>query len=315
MKNSIVNLRIYKKITLFLLVGTLVGCATKNENKQATVVVENASLEDVLNENKDKTYLDEILNLNENINGNICSILTDCSALCDSEISDEVVYLSTCIKELENYIELVDKIDSLTYKNVDKLNKLDDKGKAISFTKVNDIEYINSLIEKFNSENITDVEKARCMQELQYFNSYYKSYVWHNGLAITEDLLKKALKSYACQVSGLEPKNYTNCSISGDSSAKKRTITLVDPVSGIEIKYFIDNNSGIINTVLDDLYKVQSWGSHYYDMDYSDVYDCCVPALKNVKKLIKTGVELEDNTLIPIVVKEEDAKVKSRTRA
>ena len=314
MKNSIVNLRIYKKITLFLLVGTLVGCATKNEDKQETVVVENATFEEVLNENKDKTYLDEILNLNENINGNICSILTDCSALCDSEISDEVVYLSTCIKELENYIELVDKIDSLTYKNVDKLNKLDDKGKAISFTKVNDIEYINSLIEKFNSENITAVEKARCMQELQYFNNYYKVYVWHNGLTITEDLLKKALKSYACQVSGLEPKNYTNCSISGDSSAKKRTITLVDPVSGIEIKYFIDNNSGIINTVLDDLYKVQSWGSHYYDMDYSDVYDCCVPALNNVKKLIKTGVELEDNTLIPIVVKEEDAKVKSRTR-
>ena len=318
--NEVSNFEINGKTALFIggaiLVGSIVGFAVFGQKKEEkTVVIPIGTFGDVLDKNKDRTSLDEILELNENI-GNKLYVINEKLEVFDPESfnSDEKIYLSDCIKNLELYFQLHSDIEELALTDNDELKEVDDETKALLFSKVNDKEYVNSLINTISGKSSTDIERARALQKLKYLDRYYRIYISFNGLTITEDLLKKTLKSYVCIYSGLEPQNYNSCRISGDEDAKEKDITVTDPISGLSYEYYIDETSGIVNEVLADLYDVQNFRmeGNFTTANIEQVEDVCIPALNNAKTLINIGVMVRNNVLLPMTNNVNNTKVKAK---
>ena len=324
MKKSVKNLKINKKIVGGFILATGILGLIISMKKETKVVLNETSLEQTLNENKEKTNLDEILDLKENISDKIQEISPDIKTIVpmDAKTSEEE-YLLDCVKKIELYIDLSSKISKLSFDGKNNLKDVDDSTRLELFENRDNENFVNDLIKTFSDDKSTDIEKARCMQKLNYLDSYYKKYVTENGFAITGDLVIKLLQSYGCSVSGLEPKNYDSCTVKNvPCKISYDVVMIVDPVSGALYEYCVSFKSGIIDDLmktLSDIEKVINNG----DYNYNDVYDICVSALNNVKNLLKIGVKLDKDILgTDVLVLDEvnynennNVKIKSRMRA
>lgn len=317
MKKSIKNLKINKKILGSFVLATSIFGLIISTKKETKVIPFETSLEQTLNENKDKTNLDEVLDLNEDISDKIRQISPDLKIIVPINSKNvDKEYLLNCVNKMELYMHLSSEINNLSFANKNNLNEIDEITRMELFKNKDNVEFVNDLIKKFNNENSTDIEKARCIQKLNYLDSYYQKYVMENGLVITEDLITKHLKSCGCSISGLEPLYYDSCSINTlPQKFLPDFIIVTDPISGDKYKYHIKNKSGVIKDLTDTLSDIEKFINND-DYNYTDVYDVCVPALNNVKNILKTGVKLDkDIVVLDIVNTNKNIKIKLRTKA
>lgn len=301
-KNLKINRKTFRKIgaTLLLVTGIGAGIFCYKETKKIPTQKEN--FENTLNRNNENTFLDEIITYDGMITNKIKSINSNLEVE-KNDLNETTINIDLllCIKNLETYITLSNKINNLNYKNKEQLTEVDKATKEELFNNKNYIEYVENLINKFNNKNTSDIEKARTYQKLDYLNQYYKKYVTENGFIITEDLLKKSLKALACETSGLEIEYYNKCKISDNKIFLRDYITVNDPVSGVEYKYKIGPSSKIVNTVLNDLYKIQRYLENKDGkiITYELVASHCSNTLDNTKELLETKINTKNYEFTP----------------
>lgn len=309
-KIDVKNLKINKKLATgiggIVLVGGLVGVALFSKNNKP--VIDSAyTFEEMLEKNKDNTSLDEILELNK----------TMFSEIFNKNVSNDNYSMNdkmNLITKLEFGFELHRYIESVEFLHNKEFNTLSDNDLTEVFYNIsndNIKEYVAELITVINDKNTNDVTKARSAQKLYYINDYYERFILKNGVIITKDLLKEVLNSCACDVSGLEPMFVDeNCGFYFYSMGVKKHIILTDPVSGISFTYYIDNKSGIIKDIANELKKMQYLSGENDDLSFEGVEKVCIPALNNIKKLLDNDVQLNDSVLTVTTRNEVKTKTK-----
>ena len=178
------------------------------------------SLTDFVNNNKETTLFDEILDLDETIG--IKNVET-------GEI--EKVQVEDAIKILEEKASIDEKIADLKIKN-DDLNELPEESKKATLKFLNE-NGIDAIIELYNDKNNTKIDKARIAQQLLYIKESNAEWLKENGAPVSISILTRVLSAGSIDAYGtFTPEEYTVCNFDSKIDDHIKEITLVDPVSG-----------------------------------------------------------------------------------
>lgn len=154
----------------------LSGCGKNNDPTLREIALENSKI----------TYMDELLN--------------DENDMVGIYEGDELKYISfgDAMDLLESRMDLINKMEDIKLKKYDAVNNpaTKDNLKGLSY------EDVLVLIEEFKAVN--KEEKKKIGPQLKYLLDYYKEFMGNNGLALTESMVKRAIK----QAVGFSCNNY-----------------------------------------------------------------------------------------------------------
>lgn len=205
--------------------GTIVmcnSCGSKKEPSYADVDVD-ANILEIVNNNADEIYLDDILNDNNNKIEVVC--LND---LLTNESNKTKITLKDGISKLDTYLHMYNKIDfvnSIDKNIVSNLKKEDNEyynkimNEVINYSE----EDINNLIEQLENDKLTAIERSRIETKLVFLKDCYARWISKNGLEIAEEYLLINIKAIACNLVGLEAKDYNKCTITIPESNQNKT--------------------------------------------------------------------------------------------
>ena len=182
------------------------------------------SLSDFVNDNKEATLFDEILDLDETVG--IRNLET-------GEI--EQIQVEEAIKLLEEKVDISEKIKDLKITNTE-LNELDDEAKKKTNKFLNE-NGIDTIIELYNDDKNTKIDKARIAQQILYIEKNNNEWLKENGIPISSSLLTRILSAGAIDSYGtFTPEEYNVCKFDSKIDDHIKEITLVDPISGAKDK-------------------------------------------------------------------------------
>ena len=180
------------------------------------------SLTDFVNNNKETTLFDDILDLDEEV------------GVKNIETGDiEKKQVEDAIKELEEKISVDEKIDNLKIKK-GVYNELSDEAKKSTIEFFNE-NGIDTMIELYNDKNNNKIEKARIAQQLLYVQEYNSEWLKENGVKLSESILGRVISSGVIDSYGtFTPEEYNICYIGFHPEDKGilRKVILKDPISG-----------------------------------------------------------------------------------
>lgn len=268
-------MKIRKKISALLLaltmtIGFLSGCDKKEELVPYT-------LDEILSSFYNDTNLDDLMALDENI------LLKE-----DEETKER--NFSESIKQLEDYIDLIAKFNSLGIAPTPLYTHIiEDTYSDLT------PEEVNLLLESLSDSSIQDIVSLRIKTGIGFKHQQYKEWIENNGIKLSEELLKRVIKAAACETSGLEIKYYNSCTIgAGQSNPNAKTqIKILDPESNATLEYSIDNNT-ILSDAVKLLYEIQSTESATYD----ETLSYAIKALNLAKLATAADIELEESSTI-----------------
>lgn len=261
---------------LVIMFTSLAACSKENKKSVQT-------FDALIDSYNDNTLLDEILALNEEF-----SIL-------EATETQEVDF-SESVNKLETYMNIIAEMNELGIEPTEQSSE-ETIEKYSELTE----EEVRELLEIHKSGEKTDIEKLRIKAALGYINQKYRNWIQNNGLEISEELLKKAIKAATCQVSGLEPENYNDCSISSQTQKEVfkplAVITINDKESQDTLVYEIPYipHDYVYYYAINTLYDIQSSS----ETDFDSIFNYCDQALTYVKLMIVSGVVLEDDAIKP----------------
>ena len=175
---------------------------------------------DILDNSKETSLFDEILNLDETIgvenpeNGEI-----------------EQIQVEDAITILEEKSLINEKINKL-HLNRNHLNELPEESKKsiIEFLNENGIDII---IDIYNNKDNTKIDKARIAQQLIYIQDENNKWLKSNGIAVSESILRRVLSAGTIESYGtFSPEEYNNCEFNIDDTGLIKRIVLNDQISG-----------------------------------------------------------------------------------
>ena len=258
-------------LTLSITLGLLSACGKTTEEPIMY------TLDEILSSFSNETNLDELMALNETI-----------SLREDDTTKDKDFYES--IKQLENYINLIAKFNSLGIEPTPLYtHTIEDTYSDLS------PEEVDLLLDSLLDQDLKDVVELRIKTGIGYKHQQYKTWIENNGLKLSEELLKKIVKAATCEVSGLEIKYYNSCTISaGRSNPNSKTqVKVLDPESNASLEYSIDNNT-ILSDAIKLLYKIQSTESATYD----ETLSYTIKSLNLAKLAVAADFNLENKNII-----------------
>jgi len=180
------------------------------------------SLTDFVNNNKETTLFDDILDLDEEV------------GVKNTETGDiKKIQLEDAIIELEEKISVDEKIDNLKIKK-GVYNELSDEAKKSTIEFFNE-NGIDTMIELYNDKNNNKIEKARIAQQLLYVQEYNSEWLKENGVKLSESILSRVISAGVIDSYGtFTPEEYKICSIGYHPEDKGvlRKVILEDPISG-----------------------------------------------------------------------------------
>lgn len=132
---------------------------------------------------------------------------------------DELKYISfgDAMDLLESRMDLINKMEDIKLKKYDAVNNptTKDNLKGLSY------EDVLVLIEEFKAVN--KEEKKKIGPQLKYLLDYYKKFMGNNGLALTESMVKRAIK----QAVGFSCNNYEEIDEYTISREERDTVPVV----------------------------------------------------------------------------------------
>lgn len=262
-------------LTALTLTIGIAGCA---EEKDGEIPF---TLQEVLESYADDTNLDDLMAIGDTIQ------------LSTLEADRVEADLMKSVATLEEYIAISNSLTALGIVPTESSTP-----ETISQYQNITTDEVKLLIETLASSECTDIEKARVAAGLSYLADYYQDWIGENGLTISEELLKRVIKSAGCEASGLEIEYYDSCKIgSRNHNVESDYISemeINDPVSGATLSYEIADDKGAISEVAEILYNIQGLEA---DESYETKLNYCKQALEATKVAIAAGVELEDNQI------------------
>ena len=241
------------------------------------------SLETVIENFEDETLLDEVI------------------AISDEKSETEASIEN--INKLEQRIKLIEEIEKLRLKESEDTSEvLKQQYESLSE------EEITLLIGVLKGKDAKPVELKRIEAGLVYIANEYKNWVRETGTEIAEDLMKKACKQAACEISGMEPEYYNEWKIGVvDADNFTNDIECVDPKSKKSIRYELKDIYLFASNTLCNIQGLDAKD------DYKTVNKYCVEALNYAKLICASGAELKEDWFSDILKpqkREDKAKEK-----
>lgn len=258
-------------LTLSITLGLLSACGKTTEEPIMY------TLDEILSSFSNDTNLDDLMALDESI------------LLKEDEETKERTF-SESIKQLEDYIDLIAKFNSLGIAPTPLYtHMIEDTYSDLT------PEEVNLLLESLSDSSIQDIVSLRIKTGIGFKHQQYKEWIENNGIKLSEELLKKVIKAAACETSGLEIKYYNSCTIgAGQSNPNAKTqIKILDPESNATLEYNIDNNT-ILSDAIKLLYKIQSTESATYD----ETLSYTIKSLNLAKLAVAADFNLENKNII-----------------
>ena len=258
-------------LTLSITLGLLSACGKTTEEPIMY------TLDEILSSFSNDTNLDDLMALDESI------------LLKEDEETKERTF-SESIKQLEDYIDLIAKFNSLGIAPTPLYtHMIEDTYSDLT------PEEVNLLLESLSDSSIQDIVSLRIKTGIGFKHQQYKEWIENNGIKLSEELLKKVIKAAACETSGLEIKYYNSCTIgAGQSNPNAKTqIKILDPESNATLECNIDNNT-ILSDAVKLLYEIQSIESATYD----ETLSYTIKALNLTKLATAADIELDESRTI-----------------
>lgn len=236
-------------------------------------IISEESLENIINDNADNTYIDEILEKDNN-----------------QHLKD--LYLLDKYLRLEKEIRFLDLYDYYDINYSIKLTLEQQKVQDLS------IEEVNSLIDNFRKlpSKSKSHEKDILGYKLCYLKGYYQNWICEHGFSITETFLKQLIKGSVCYINGDNYQNYNNYKIRVTSDEQHH-------IDGGYIED-LENNKIIIDEekseIIQDALLVLCYVQELKDGDcpYETTIDTLTRALTIAKKYIEAGTTYKEIGII-----------------
>ena len=284
--------RIMAGIVALSMVFLLSSCTKKEEKKDYI------ALESLLELHDDKTTIDEYIDL---------------KAIELKENGSPVVYnFSDSVYQLESYLQIIDKISEVEFSSGKVPQEV--LGRNYYDLSIYDTEY---LIDLYNSETISPEEKLELETELKLQDLGYKRWVSANGLKISQELLRCAIRASVCYDTDFATKQYDYCII-GPKNYKEDenelgTISIINPTNeDVVATYSVEKTDDTISDTLELLYdinKIINKQNGFYKIE-----EMCKDALNHTKFLTVSNVRIGFNEITSTDTKSAEEKVLRITR-
>ena len=279
------KIKFAKKLLLILATGSTISLAVGCSKKQEEMI--STSFQTLTEIEREDSCIDEIMDMNEEIRIKL-----------PNQEELEKIDLLNAMNTLEEYINLENEIDDI--KKIRTNKELDDIRKE----EIHEMTYEQKLelISLYENGDLKDVEKARIAMDIKYIKEYIKKWLDENANPILESIIKRIFKGAACQVSGLEPEKYKDCTIYYDREFfLTSSVTVNDDESNTSYSYKVASDSEIYYDLMYGLTTAQSDKCNRNKL---------IEIINIAKIAIETPATLsENNHLIPVISK-EDAKNK-----
>lgn len=269
-------------LSIILLSGGLYSCASDDPAIKEPI-------ETSVSANKENSNMDYVLSM-------------------DAEENDEGT--------LENLSTLEEQVN--IYKLLDDLDLGDDYKELAQESKEElqelSLEDIKLLVESLDSDNLTEIERARVEQNLSYLKTYTAEKIDKDGRKIVLDGLFRSVKGAACEYVGLEVEYFSSVTILGQKSdSADLLLSVSDPISGKVVDVKVDNHS-IYGDMIYKIYDMQSESNPSFDDTMKDVSE----SLDLIKISCYSGVKAKKtilgNELMTSEVKEKDIIEKGKSK-
>lgn len=281
------------KKKLFLILLTATGVSLTSCGKEGHTDMYSVSLTKLSQASNDETLLDEIMALQEDV--------------AVREPKDKYTYnkdLVESLDRLELYTKRLVQLKEAGIKDKDeeseKMPALERQQILLEITS----EELGQLIEKYQSNDLTDEEKSIIETELEFLFDHDQTWLQVNGRELMLSGLTRTIKAAACTISGGKVSAYDNCSYEAEDNKKQYQISVPDEIWNIK-KYIINEDSGVFYECLeliDSLSRKTRASSQELAQGISIMKECIVsPVTTN-----------DDNVIVPTITKEAAIqKVKS----
>ena len=296
------NINIRRKLITILLSSIsglcLVSCGTKEHEKIYT-----STLTDICLEENSESNVDEVMSIESNIKIGIPDEIYGTEKIVEEDLIESLdileLYTKRLIKLKEAAITLEEEKGLFDFfkKDVEPEELSDEKKQDLISMSLEELE---ELLEKYTQSKQKDIERARTEQELKFLFNNDQRWLQENGGHLLESGMIRILKANICYVSGLEPENYKDCTISEYNRFNKYDVTVMDKKTGKSFRYKITEDSGIYYEMLNYLYGIQ-FGGNYTVSTYE-----LAKALNIMKECAVTSPTINDDRIIvPTITKEE----------
>lgn len=285
------KLTLKKKLFLILLTATgvsLTSCGNEGHTDMYSV-----SLTKLSRASNDETLLDEIMALQEEV--------------AVHELNEEYTHNKNLVESLDR-LELYTK--RLVQLKESGIKEKDDESKKMPALERQQIlleitsEELGQLIEKYQSNDLTDEEKSIIETELKFLFDHDQTWLQVNGRELMLSGLTRTIKAAACYVSGAPAEDYKKCTYEHQAN-KKHYLISAPTKSGVSENYIINEDSGVFYECLeliDSLSRNTRASTQELAQGISIMKECIVsPVTTN-----------DDNVIVPTITKETAIqKVKS----
>lgn len=268
-----------KKITAGLIaISMICSLSSCKTDEESTPVL---TIQNLLEISDDETTLDDIIEIK--------SIeLTENNIQINANLAESIF-------KLESYLQIVDKIETVDFYS--HKSPLEVLGRDYNKLSVSETEY---LIDLYQTEGLTETEKKEIETELKLQDQGYKRWIAKNGLNISYELLKNALKAAICCEKDMDIEQYEYCGIGprnyNDKAKKLGVIEFIDPIKNEVIgTYRVEETNDTISKALEVLYNINSiknGQNAYYKIENN-----CNEALEYTKLLSVSNIKIGKNEI------------------
>lgn len=266
-----------KSLIAIALAAIITVCGTAIKTFPHTI---DDSFKNMLDNNKETSIFDDILNLDETIGiENIES----------GEI--EQVQVEDAITKLEERSLINEKINNLHLKR-DQLNDIreESKNSILDFYEENGIDVI---IDIYKNKDNSKIDKARIAQQLIFIQDENNKWLNSNGILVSKSILKRLLAAGSIEAYGtFTPEEYNCCEFNLDNSGFLKEIILNDSISGVKDNIVL---FPIITDEYYNAYEILQEISTKSAFEPEEIYEIVNKTLNTTKRCLNK--ELVDNGL------------------
>lgn len=266
-------------VTVGVLVGGTIACMA-----DSNIPVDERSLQTVISEEEESTYLDEIFEFqNEEQLKNAYNSL-----------------LSKRVKTMELALEVLDETKDL---------ELPDKSEEDMIIKLSGINNnVLEIIELYKTADLTEKERELVGRKIVLAKEYAESWLEESGLETAEELLMTTIKSTAAMATGTDPLDYDSWKISYES---------IDDLGHVNVFYTGKERTKVrhVETTNKFLLKAQNQIFEIQSGKATDLVETAKDALEITKLIVDSGTPVLSGEKLTMTNSEKEVNQLVKSKA
>jgi len=267
--NGIKKLNIYPKLTAILLAGTmafsLTGCGG-HVDMQSMTTSEVLQMQEV----QDVTLMDELIE--------------------SGKLTYDDMNLVQAADQLERYMNIVDRLDSIKFDDVSELESLSPERyqETLSYT-MDDIDLLIEMA-SYKGKNLKkQEEKLTALKQLYYLYNYCNEWISTNGQSVSINIMMAAIKGAVADELNISVDDYSSITIpasKGSGEPDSNFIKVGDK------QYEVKTSAQELWNTINYIYAVQN-----YDPENGNEFETYRKAINYAKTTMAAGANVKNNRL------------------